>query len=196
MGWIRVIAGVVAAAGIVSCSVLPRGRAVAESDFGGANAPYYHHAEGIKACAIDNDTVRGFEEFRMAIEADTAYAPAYYQMAEILMRQRKPERAVWYSERANRLDSANMTYRNQLGRVLVMAGRYDEAMGIYTDLMRDDSNNPLNYTLLAAMYDYKEQPFTAISILDTAEMRLGRMEELTAYKRELLIRLKLYDKAL
>ena len=112
------------------------------------------------------------------------------------MGRRQPERAGWYSERANRLDSANMTYRNQLGRVLVMAGRYDEAMGIYTDLMRDDSNNPLNYTLLAAMYDYKEQPFTAISILDTAEMRLGRMEELTAYKRELLIRLKLYDKAL
>lgn len=196
MGWIRVIAGVVAAAGIVSCSVLPRGRAVAENDFGGANAPYYHHAEGIKACVIDSDTVRGAEEFRMAIEADTTYAPAYYQMAELLMRQRQPEKAVWYSERANRLDSANMTYRNQLGRVLVMAGRYGEAMGIYTDLMRDDPNNPLNYTLLAALYDYKEQPFTAISILDTAEMRLGRMEELTAYKRELLIRLKLYDKAL
>lgn len=196
MGWIRVIAGVVAAAGIVSCSVLPRGRAVTENDFGGANASYYHHAEGIKACVIDSDTVRGAEEFRMAIEADTTYAPAYYQMAELLMRQRQPEKAVWYSERANRLDSANMTYRNQLGRVLVMAGRYGEAMGIYTDLMRDDPNNPLNYTLLAALYDYKEQPFTAISILDTAEMRLGRMEELTAYKRELLIRLKLYDKAL
>ena len=81
MGWIRVIAGVVAAAGIVSCSVLPRGRAVAESDFGGANAPYYHHAEGIKACDIDNATVRGFEEFRMAIAADTAYCTVTYKSA-------------------------------------------------------------------------------------------------------------------
>ena len=193
---IRVIAAGIAAAGFISCTVTTHGtsQAVAEGDFAGRNAPYYYHAEGIKAHTVKGDMQAGIACFGRAIQADSSYAPAYYEIAEILL-ETDPQRAVAYSQTANALDTANLAYQNQLGRALVMSEKYDEAMGIYTRLMRDDPHNPLNYRLLAALYDYKGQPFTAIAILDTAEMRLGRLEELSTYKREILIRLRLYDKA-
>lgn len=194
----RVIACAAIAAGIVSCAATSRvpARKVAEGEFGGANAPYFYHAEGIKAYVADRDSTGGLFYFGKAIEADSTYAPAYYGMAEILLGQGSHVSAADYSRAANALDTANLVYRNQLGRALVMAGRYDEAMSIYTRLMREEPDNPVNYRLLAALYDFNGQPFTAISILDTAEMRLGRMEDLAMYKRELLIRVRLYDKAL
>ena len=150
---IRVIAAGIAAAGFISCTVTTHGtsQAAAEGDFAGRNAPYYYHAEGIKAHNVKGDMQAGIAET-------------------------DPQRAVAYSQTANALDTANLAYQNQLGRALVMSEKYDEAMGIYTRLMRDDPHNPLNYRLLAALYDYKGQPFTAIAILDTAEMRLGRLE--------------------
>ena len=193
---IRVIAAGIAAAGFISCTVTTHGtsQAAAEGDFAGRNAPYYYHAEGIKAHTVKGDMQAGIACFGRAIQADSSYAPAYYEIAEILL-ETDPQRAVAYSQTANALDTANLAYQNQLGRALVMSEKYDEAMGIYTRLMRDDPHNPLNYRLLAALYDYKGQPFTAIAILDTAEMRLGRLEELSTYKREILIRLRLYDKA-
>ena len=193
---IRVIAAGIGAAGFISCTVTTHGtsQAAAEGDFAGRNAPYYYHAEGIKAHTVKGDMQAGIACFGRAIQADSSYAPAYYEIAEILL-ETDPQRAVAYSQTANALDTANLAYQNQLGRALVMSEKYDEAMGIYTRLMRDDPHNPLNYRLLAALYDYKGQPFTAIAILDTAEMRLGRLEELSTYKREILIRLRLYDKA-
>ena len=172
---IRVIAAGIAAAGFISCTVTTHGtsQAAAEGDFAGRNAPYYYHAEGIKAHTVKGDMQAGIACFGRAIQADSSYAPAYYEIAEILL-ETDPQRAVAYSQTANALDTANLAYQNQLGRALVMSEKYDEAMGIYTRLMRDDPHNPLNYRLLAALYDYKGQPFTAIAILDTAEMRLGR----------------------
>ena len=148
---IRMIAAGIAAAGFISCTVTTHGtsQAAAEGDFAGRNAPYYYHAEGIKAHTVKGDMQAGIACFGRAIQADD------------------PQRAVAYSQTANALDTANLAYQNQLGRALVMSEKYDEAMGIYTRLMRDDPHNPLNYRLLAALYDYKGQPFTAIAILDT-----------------------------
>ncbi len=193
---IRTIAGIAVAAGFLSCTVTSRGplRPTPERDLGGTNAPYYYHAEGIKAATVNGDKAGGLAYFHRAMKADSTYAAAYYEIAEILL-ETDPAQAVTFSKTAYGLDTANLAYRNQLGRALVMSEQYDEALGIYTRLMRDDPHNPLNYRLLAALYDYKGQPFTALSILDTAEIRLGRIEELSAYKREILVRLRLYDKA-
>lgn len=195
---VKVIASIALVAGFLSCTVTsraPSGTLVSDgSEFEGRNAPYYFHAEGIKAYTANKRSAEALDYFSKAIAADSTYAPAYYQIAEVLMEE-NPARAVAYSEKANALDTLNLTYQNQLGRVLVMSQKYDEALDIYTRLMRDDPHNPINYRLLAALYDYKAQPFTAISILDTAEMRLGRMEDLSTYKRELLMRVRLYDKA-
>lgn len=192
----HIVAVVAAAAGMISCAATSRtaSRDRLPADYAGRLAPYYYHGEGIKAYAVQGDTARATRLFRLALEADSTYAPAAYELAELTLAA-SPDEALAMSRRANRLDTANLTYRSQLGRMLVVTERYDEAMDIYTRLMREDPHNPMNYRLLAALYEFGRQPFSALTILDTAEMRLGRMEEISAYKRELSLRLRLYDKA-
>ena len=84
---IRVIAAGIAAAGFISCTVTTHGtsQAAAEGDFAGRNAPYYYHAEGIKAHTVKGDMQAGIACFGRAIQADSSYAPAYYEIAEILL---------------------------------------------------------------------------------------------------------------
>lgn len=186
-------------AGFVSCTAafrLPGSSSGPPAEYEGRNLPYYYHAEGIKACAVGKGVEESVDLFNRAIAADSAYAPAYYGIAEVFLNADQAGKAVPYSRRAALLDTANLTYQSQLGRALIMSENYGDALPIYTRLMRDDPYNPLIYKLLAALFDYSGQPFTAVSILDTAEMRLGRLEELTIYKREILVRVKLYDKAL
>ncbi len=173
----------------------PGMRSPAPGDYQGNMAQYYH-SEGIKSHSIHEDGRGAIDYFRMAIEADSTYSPAYYGIAEIFLDADSPQLALEYSRTANSLDSANLTYKSQLARALVVTGHYDEAMDLYGVLMREDSHNALNYSMLAALYDYKQQPFTAISILDSAEYKLGRMDALSTYKRQLLIDVRLYDKAI
>ncbi len=162
----------------------------------GRNAAYYYHSEGIKSYSIHNDNGGAIDYLKRAIEADSAYSAAYYELAGIYLEGEEPQRALEYSEAANRLDSANLSYKSQLARALVVTGHYDKAMEMYGVLMREDSHNALNYSMLAALYEYKGQPFTAISILDSAEYKLGRIDAVSNYKRQLLIGARLYDKAI
>lgn len=182
-----------------SCAVVPRtGKPStalpSPADYSG-NAAAYYHSEGIKASSINGDEAKAVEYYRKAIESDSLYAPAYFETAELLYRSDAGE-ALKFSRMAVRIDTTNSTYQSQLARMLVLSGNYEEALDLYSVLLRNDTHNPLNYSMLAALYDFKGQPFTAISILDSAQYKLGRIEELTAYKRQLLITTRQYDRAI
>ncbi len=191
----RAAASVILAAGFFSCTVSSRTVMSPPDGYDGPAAAYYYHAEGLKAAMIARDTSSAAGMFRRALAVDSCYAPAWFHLAELVI-DKDADSAAGLSRRAGRIDTANVTYRSQLGRAYVLSGRYDDALGIYTSLMRDDPYNPLNYQLLSALYEFRGQPFTAISILDTAETRMGRVDELFRYRRELLFRVGLYDKAL
>lgn len=143
---------------------------------------------------IRHDGGEAMRLFGLALEVDSLFAPAYYQMAVVTL-PLDAGRALRYSRKAVAIDTANLTYKSQLGMAMLMSGNYDDALDVYTGLVRDDPHNPVNYNMLAALYEYSQQPFTAISILDSAEYKLGRIEELSSYKRQLLIGVRLYDKA-
>lgn len=157
--------------------------------------PYYYYSEGIKAASIYGNSREARALFEKALESDSMFAPAYFEIAQLLL-DSVPTEAVPFSRRAGEIDTANVTYRSQLGQALVTSGDYTEALSIYNQLLNDDPHNPINYRLLAALYEVKGQPYTAISILDTAEYKLGRMEEITGYKRQLLMGVRMFDKAL
>mgnify|MGYP003623394233 CR=1 FL=1 len=193
------IFAVVCVAVFFSCGILPRVAVPQETavprveDYAGHEADFYY-TEGYKAANILRDKEQAMGYFKKSIEADPGYSPAYYQMAELMLGSDRPA-ALSYSRMAVAADTSNLTYRSQLARMMIMNEEYDEALDEYSVLLREDSHNPVNYSMLAALYEYNNQPFTAISILDSAELKLGRIEELSAYKRQLLINVRLYDKA-
>lgn len=158
----------------------------------------YYFTEGLKASLIDTDSNslrRALSFYERTLELDSLHAPAYYAAATLAAGQ-DLARALDYSRRANAIDSTNLWYATQLGRLMVMSGSYDEATEVFEKLKKLAPGNPENYRMLAALYENDGRPYMAISVLDSAEVRLGRIEELAAMKRQMLIGVKLYDKAL
>ena len=194
----RIIAFIAVCMGFYACTAVSRpvSSAVLPDDFGGDKAPIWYHAEAVKKYLVDHNPAEAATLLEAAVRTDSGYAPAYYMLAKILLDNGSPDSAARYAVMANKLDSGNITYKNQLAAALLMSEQYDDALQLYSELVSQEPYNPVNYRLLAALYDYKGQRFTAISVLDTAEMRLGRIEELSTMKRELLFGVRLYEKAL
>lgn len=156
---------------------------------------FYLYTEGIKQQVIERDTARARELFTQAIAADSTLAPAYFELA-VLILDADATHAVELSRRASQLDTANKWYQQLYGQALVTAQRYDEALAVYRRLRRMDPRNPEVYRVLAALYEQAQLPFSAIAVLDSAELRFGRIPPFTFTKRRLLIATRQYDKAI
>ncbi len=161
----------------------------------GALEPAFYYTEGLKVSQVRGDHVGAARLFDKAIETDSTHSPSYFAAANNIA-MFDPELALRYSRRANGLEADNEWYRTQLARLLVMNMRYDEALSEYHELLRTSPDNPENYRMMAALYEVTRQPFAAIALLDSAETRFGRMEELTAMKREMYIKLNMLDEAI
>ena len=155
----------------------------------------YLYTEGIKLLHIAGDTARARESFAEAIGRDSAYAPAYYELASNGLYD-TPDEAVALARRAYRLDTTNRWYHRFLGQTLILADRYREALEVYRDLQTKDPAEPDHYRLLAALYEQTGDPYMALATLDSAELRFGRIPLLSAMKRQLLVRTHQTDKAI
>lgn len=157
--------------------------------------PAFYLSEGIKNTSVYNDEERSLEYFEKAIEIDTTHAPSYFYTAKILI-DSDIKKAINYTSRASKLDPKNVWYRTQLGQLYIMDQQYVNARKVYQYLVRNTPPDPNNYRLLAALYQQTNHPFTAISVLDSAEYKLGRIEELSDFKRQLLIQVNMLDQAI
>lgn len=154
----------------------------------------YYYTEGIKNNIMNGDPQQSVDLFKKVLEIDSTHAPTLFELAMLTMSE--PETALRYSLRANAADTGNLWYRTQLGRLLIATQRYDSAMTVYNSLLKAAPNNPDNYRLIAMLYEQKGDPEKALIILDSAERQLGTVEMLAGYKRQLLLNMKRYDRAL
>lgn len=154
----------------------------------------YLYTEGIKQGLIAGDSLRARELFREAIRNDSTYAPAYYELATNLMTGDTQE-AVRLARRAYELDTTNTWYLQFYGQMLVVGQRYGEAVAVFRQLRAREPKEPNNYRLLAALYEQQGQPFSAIAVLDSSEIRFGRIPQLSALKRRLLVQTGQLEKA-
>ena len=188
---------------LLSCSVVSHGGSRgAAADPTVRAAKYYPtperatflYTEGLKNSLMHGDPRRSAALFGEVLKLDSLHAPTYYELANLFAQT--PQQAIPYSRNALRLDSANTWYLTQLGQLYLGTKAYDSALRVYNKLLKLAPGNPDNYVRLAALYEQQGQPFSAISVLDTAETRFGIIEGVSGYKRQLLINVKLYDKAL
>ncbi len=185
----------VAAVAVISCaSTTQRGKRRAVPAYYPSQRISFLYTDGVKA-ELAGDTALAARYYRYVISQDSTHAPSYYELAG-LYASRDPKAAVPYGLKAAALDTTNIWYRALLARLYIVTAQYDKAFDMYSGLVRMAPYDPDNYRMLAALYDERKQPFTAISLLDSAEYKLGRIEELSDFKRRLLIDVSLYDKAI
>lgn len=157
-------------------------------------AALYAYTDGIRLLGLEGDTTAGRQALRRAIECDSTYAPALFMLSTGIEAE-QPVLAHEYARRAYLSDTTNKWYAQHYGRMLVINGRYGDAATHFEKVMRDEPDNPDNYRMLALLYQQQNKPFSALVILDSAEVRFGRISALSEIKRGLLIGTRQYDKA-
>lgn len=155
----------------------------------------YLYTEALKRLLIDGDTLVARGLLHSSLAVDSTYAPAWYQLAAGGMYDHA-DSAVAYARRAYELDTVNKWYGRLYGQMLVRAEQYDRARALYRKLLRDDPRDPDNYRILAILYQQAGLPDTAVRLLDSAEVRFGKIPLLVSLKRQMLIATGQVDRAL
>lgn len=152
----------------------------------------YRHTEAVKRLNIERDTTRAREIWLEIIAQDSAYSPALYNLS----RTEHGGRELEYAERAYRADSNNRWYAQNYATQLIAARKYRESMPIYRALLRLNPRDIDAYHALAILYASGGMPYSAIAILDSAEIRTGYNLYLASMKQRMLIETRQYDKAI
>lgn len=156
----------------------------------------WHYVEGLKAYRLHDDSSAARYHYERALTLDSAYAPAAYHTAAMLMMMDAADEAEQYSLRAYRTDTTDARFAAQLGRLQIMQEDYVEGIRMYNEMVRLKGNDPENHRILAMLYNENNQPFSAIIVLDSAERRFGIHEAISPLKRQLLVATAQYDRAL
>lgn len=153
----------------------------------------YRHAEAIKRLKIEGDTAAAYDIWQSIIAEDSTYAPALYYLHVL---EDDLIESLDYSRRAYAADTTNKWYAKGYATSLISARKYSQAIPAYRRLMRLAPNDIDAYHALAILYSYNQMPYSAISVLDSAELRIGYHPYLGEMKLHLLIDTRQYDKAI
>lgn len=155
----------------------------------------YRYTDALKKFLIERDTAAAITLLDKSLAVDSMYAPAFYQKASIEFGRDKTK-AVEYARKAYEIDTMNRWYAALYAQTLALTENYDEALYLYRRLMKLDTKNPDHYRIVAILYQQRQQPYAAISVLDSADMRFGKNPYMTDLKRHLLLATRQYDRAI
>lgn len=154
----------------------------------------YRFVDGLKSRIVEGDTARARQRLENLAAVDSTYAPLFHELAGLTM-YTDPETALKYAARACRLDSTNKWYCTTLAQAQIVNERYGAALDTYLRLREIDPQNPDIYRMLSLLYEQEGQPYSAISVLDSAEVHFGKIDYLNDLKRRLLVKTRQYDRA-
>ena len=152
------------------------------------------HTEAVKSIAIWGDTLRAESIWRDIIAQDSLYAPALYSLSHL--EHISNVEAFDFARRAYVADSSNKWYGEHYGFMLLNRGLHHAALKVYRRLMQLDHIDRSTYFYLARLYAIQKMPYSAIAVLDTAEMRQGRDPYLARFKQDLLFDTRQYERAI
>ena len=152
------------------------------------------HHEAVKSLHIWKDTLRAERLWQEIIAEDGDYAPALYNLS--ILRRAKLNEATKLAKMAYYADTTNKWYLDSYATMLFDLGGLDEALPLFQRLLSMDSQQTSTYYYLSCIYTHNNDIESAISILDSAEVRMGPNPYLDRIKVELLIDTRQYDRAI
>ena len=152
------------------------------------------HLEAVRSLHVWKDTVRAERLWREIVAEDGNYAPALYNLS--LLHRANLSEATPLAKRAYYADTTNKWYLDSYATMLFDSGEFDEALTLFKRLLAKDSHQTSTYYYLSCIYTNNEDIDSAISILDSAEVRMGPNPYLDRIKVELLISTHQYDRAI
>ena len=153
----------------------------------------YRHIDAVQQMSIHRDTAGARTIWLDILRQDSTYAPALYYMSRI-----EPDRdtRVRYAYQAFLGDTTNKWYTENYATALVGTQQYTRSIPIFRRLMRLDAKSLQAYHALAIIYASQGMPYSAIAILDTAELRVGYNEYFAEMRQRLLLDTRQYSRAI
>lgn len=152
----------------------------------------YRHTEAVKRMTVHSDTLGAMTIWREIVAEDSTYAPALYNLSLY----EAGDCGLEMARRAYLADTTNKWYTKNLASKLITTGRYSQAIPVYKRLMRLAPKDLEPYHALTILYSYSRMPYSAISVLDSAELRIGYNPYLHEMKHGLLLETRQLDKAI
>lgn len=168
-----------------------RGNAPAEGETSDSVRRVTLYTDALKRLVIYGDTLGARESARRVLADYPDYAPALYLAARA---EDGNDRRLEMAEKAYRADPENKYYLEEFAQASLRAGRYIEAIDLYEELLKRDTD-PNNYRILAILYESNGQPLSAISTLDSAEVKTGRFPPLMQQRLRLYLSTMQFDLA-
>lgn len=153
----------------------------------------YRHIDAVKEFTIRRDTAKARHIWQEIVAKDSTYSPALYYLS---ITDNDHDQSLRYAHSAFVSDSTNKWYIANYAEQLITSGRYTRAIPIFRRLMRIDPTNIRSYHALAVIYGFNGMPYSAISVLDSAELRIGYNYYLADIKQELLLSTRQYERAI
>ena len=148
---------------------------------GNTNKAFKYYTDAIKLLTIYGDTTSAHHLSTKALAEDSTYTPAAYLLARI---ERDPQRALEYAERAVRGDSTNHHLLEELADRSLKAKHYERATEVLQTLVKD-SHEPEHFRLLAILHTLAQNRPAAIAVIDSAEVRLGKMDFFSRMRQQI-----------
>ena len=164
------------------CGFAPRHKATRQQDPQRPISELY--AEAIKQATIHHDTLKAKSAIEAIFRQDSTYAPAQNLLSRLTTNRSE---AVRMAERAYRSDTTNRYYLEDYGGALVRGGEYNKAVSIFQKIVAK-STEPDHYRILAILLDSNRRTAEALAVLDTAEVRFGRIPLLGRLRQYYLLK--------
>ena len=142
------------------------------------------YAEAIKHSTIHHDTIAAVATIEAILQQDSNYAPALNMLSRLT---RVATNAAVYAEKAYNSDTTNRYYLEDYGNALIRANEYGKAIPIFKKIVVK-STEPDHYRILALLLDNNKNTAEAVSVLDTADMRFGRIPQLGRLRQYFLLK--------
>lgn len=155
----------------------------------------YYYTEGVKYATLGEDTTKTLPYLRKALEIDSLHGPTHYRLSAIY-EEFDPQRALKHSTIAYLSDTTNLDYQYQWGYNLAINGEYEKSRVCHMDLIKKDPKNYIAYYQSALLYAMTGMPHMALSIIDSAEYKLGASEHFTQMKQRILLMMGQIDRAI
>lgn len=164
------------------CGFAPRHKATRQQEPQRPISELY--AEAIKQATIHHDTLKAKSAIEAIFRQDSTYAPAQNLLSRLTTNRSE---AVRMAERAYRSDTTNRYYLEDYGGALVRGGEYNKAVSIFQKIVAK-STEPDHYRILAILLDSNRRTAEALAVLDTAEIRFGRIPLLGRLRQYYLLK--------
>lgn len=164
------------------CGFAPRHKATRQQEPQRPISELY--AEAIKQATIHHDTLKAKSAIEAIFRQDSTYAPAQNLLSRLTTNRSE---AMRMAERAYRSDTTNRYYLEDYGGALVRGGEYNKAVSIFQKIVAK-STEPDHYRILAILLDSNRRTTEALAVLDTAEVRFGRIPLLGRLRQYYLLK--------